>query len=202
VSDLLTWVSSLPPVALYTLLAVSAAIESIFPPLPSDTIVAFGSFLAARDAASVVGTFLSTWGGSVAGAMGMYVVGRHLGTAWLDTHVRRFGGPASERWLESAYARHGLWALAASRFVPGVRALVPPLAGALRIPWPGVLVVVAGASALWYGVITYFAFQLGESWDAVSDALGDISRTVALGAAAAIIAMGAWIYYRRRRSAE
>ena len=47
-SRLLDWLSSLPPTALYLVLAVTAAAENIFPPLPADTVVALGSWLSAR----------------------------------------------------------------------------------------------------------------------------------------------------------
>jgi len=63
------WVTSLPPLALYGAMALTAGLENIFPPLPSDTIVAFGAFLAARGRAILLGVFLAIWAGNVSGAM-------------------------------------------------------------------------------------------------------------------------------------
>ena len=68
--DLFAWLTALPPLALYAALAVTAAVENLFPPFPADTIVAFGAFLAARGDASLPGAFLATWLGNVAGAGG------------------------------------------------------------------------------------------------------------------------------------
>ena len=53
--SILDWFSGLPPAALYLALAFAAGIENVFPPLPSDTVVAFGSFIAARGQASPIG---------------------------------------------------------------------------------------------------------------------------------------------------
>ena len=67
--DLLDWFAELPPLALYFALAFAAGIENVFPPLPSDTVVAFGSFIAARGKASPLLTYLSTLSGNLAGAI-------------------------------------------------------------------------------------------------------------------------------------
>jgi membrane protein DedA with SNARE-associated domain len=65
------WLTSLPPAVLYLVLALVAAVENIFPPIPADTVVAFGAFLAARGHATHVGAIASKLCGNVAGAKGM-----------------------------------------------------------------------------------------------------------------------------------
>ena len=42
--------------------------------------------------------------------------------------------------------------------------MVPAFAGALRLPLLPTVAMIATASALWYGVITYVAFQVGADW--------------------------------------
>ncbi|MEP6691931.1 MAG: hypothetical protein ABJD07_12305 [Gemmatimonadaceae bacterium] len=44
--------------------------------------------------------------------------------------MRRLGSASGQRRLEDLYAKRGFAALFVSRFLPGVRALVPPFAGA------------------------------------------------------------------------
>ena len=43
--SILAWLGGLPSVVLYLALALFAAVENIFPPLPTDTVVAFGTWL-------------------------------------------------------------------------------------------------------------------------------------------------------------
>ena len=148
VEQSLGWLTGLPPLALYLALAAAAAVENIFPPLPADTIVAFGAFLAARGDATPAGTFLATWIGNVGGAMLVYSAARWFGAEWFEHRLKRFGGAAREEKLTAMYQERGLIALFLSRFLPGVRALVPPLAGALRVPAPRVATVIAIASAI------------------------------------------------------
>ncbi len=197
--DLLDWFARLPPLALYAALAFAAGIENIFPPLPSDTVVAFGSFIAARGQASPVLTYLATLGGNLLGAMLMYWVGARFGA---ERVLKRLDGAGQGRErLASMYARYGLWAIALSRFLPGVRAIVPPVAGALRVGAVRALLAMGVASALWYGGITYLAFTAGANFEALQAAIARGQRWVGGGAAIVATAGVAIWWLRRRRTA-
>lgn len=196
----LDWMASLPPLMLYFVLAVVAAVENIFPPFPADTVVAFGSFLAARGEASVLGSFLATWTGNLVGAAAMYVAGRRLGAEWIH---RRFGGPEAEARIRALHGRYGLFALFLSRFLPGIRALVPPVAGALRLPALPSLAAMGIASGIWYGFVTWLSFRAGETFDDFSDSLAGARRWVAIGSAIAVaITLVVWVIVSRRRRAR
>ena len=200
IERLLDWFAALPPALLYLALAVTAAAENVFPPLPADTVVAFGSFIAARGEASPVATFLAIITGNIAGAMGMYWVGWKYGS---DRIMRRLGGAgAGEARLQAMYKRYGLGAIAVSRFLPGVRAIVPPFAGALKVGAVRAGLAMAVASGIWYGAITYFAFTAGENFDVLKARMAEGQRWLGIGAAAvAVAALLVWWLRRRRRHA-
>lgn len=201
----LDWLGGLPPVALYIALAVTAASENFFPPLPADTVVAFGSFVAARAHGSPVWAILSTWIGNVSGAMAVYLLGRRYGTERVAKLEHRLAGGkegAGSARIQRLYARYGLVALFLSRFLPGVRALVPPFAGAARIAFVPAVVAIGSASLLWYGTIGYVAFRVGADWHAVTGTMSRYGRIAAIGAAVLALAIGAWAWMRHRRSAR
>src|SRR4051812_12982125 len=133
-SGFMGWLSGLPLAVLYPVLTIVAAVENIFPPIPADTVVALGSWLAARGEGSVIGAFLATWIGNVAGAAGMYYVGRRHGEGWIRRHFHAFADGSAEKKFEALYGKYGVPALVLSRLIPGVRAAVPPFAGVLKIP--------------------------------------------------------------------
>src|SRR5918998_889442 len=189
----------MPVPALYAALAVVAALENVFPPVPADTVVAFGSFLAARGQGTALGVFLSTWSGNIAGAMLIYAIGRRYGAERLERRLLGDRAGAAESRLRTLYGRYGLVALFLSRFLPGVRAIVPPVAGALRIPALRTAVAMGAASAIWYGAISYLAFRIGADWEKLSGAVGRYGRVSAIvGAALAAGAVAAWLVLRRR----
>lgn len=198
--DVLAWLSGLPSAALYAALAVVAAAENVFPPLPADTVVAFGAFLAARGQATLLGAFLATWFGNVAGALLVYTLGRRYGAQYAHRWMSRFGGVTNEARLQSMYARRGILALFLSRFIPGLRALVPPFAGALRVPPLRATLAIAVASAIWYGIVTVIAYRVGSDWATLQARLRDAGATAALVAGALVMLAVAWYLIRRRRS--
>jgi membrane protein DedA with SNARE-associated domain len=202
VQDALDWLSGLPPAALYGALAVVAAMENIFPPLPADTVVAFGAFLAARGHATLIGAFLATWLGNVSGALLVYALGRRYGASHAQRWLARFGNERSEQRLERMYAQRGIAALFLSRFIPGVRALVPPFAGAVRVPAVRATLAIAIASGIWYGVVTWIAYNVGSDWDALQARLKSAGMTAALIAGGIAVAGVAWYVLRRRRAKQ
>ncbi len=197
---LLDWAGALPLGMLYLVLAAFAAGENIFPPLPADSVVAFGSFLAARGHGSALAAFAAVLTGNLAGAMATYAVGRRYGAKRLER--RMFGKRAEEveKRLDAYYGRYGLAALFLARFIPGVRALVPPFAGTLRVPALTAALLMGLASAIWYGTVSYAGFTLGADWPAVARVLAHDGGIAA--AVAAVVALGLatiWLLRRRKR---
>jgi membrane protein DedA with SNARE-associated domain len=202
VQAILSWFAGLPVAVLYPALAVLAALENVFPPLPTDTVVALGTWLAARGQGSALLAFLGTWVGNVAGAVAMYVVGRRHGAGWIHRRFPALSNARGEERLQRLYARYGIPALVASRFIPGVRAVVPPFAGALKVPAFTAIAAIAFASGVWYGFIAYLAYRAGTDWDALTRRIAHSSRVSAIvGAAIVVIAVGIWLARRRARKA-
>jgi membrane protein DedA with SNARE-associated domain len=199
-SAFLAWVGNLPLGALYVLLAIAAAAENVVPPLPADTVVAFGSFLAARGHGPLWAAFLAVWAGNLAGAMGVYALGRRYGAHRLEQRLLGDRAPQLEARLIQYHGRFGLAALFLGRFIPGVRALVPPFAGALRVPPVRAALLIGSASAIWYGIVSYVGFTVGTDWPDVVRVLTRDGRTVAAVAAVLALLLGAILLVRRRRT--
>jgi membrane protein DedA with SNARE-associated domain len=90
-------------------------------------------------------------------------------------------------------------ALFLSRFIPGIRALVPPFAGALRLPLLRSMIVMGIASGIWYGIISFLAFRVGSNWADLQTAIsryGKVSASIAL--AVVLVAVAIWLMNRRR----
>jgi membrane protein DedA with SNARE-associated domain len=198
-SGLLTWLTGLPLAVLYPLMTLAAAIENVFPPIPADTIVALGSWLAARGEGSVLGAFLATWIGNVGGAAAMYYVGREHGAGWMHRRFPALGNERNEKRLETMYGKYGIVALIVSRLIPGVRALVPPFAGALKVPPLTAISAMAIASAVWYGIISYLAFNATAEFSQLMRVVKESGTAVAI-ASAILLAVVVLVVFIRRRS--
>ena len=204
VESVLAWLSELSIGTLYIAMGIISAIENIFPPVPADIVVAFGSFLAARGKASPYSAFLVSWSGNMAGAGFMYYVGRRYGSGAFLNKLERWGGKNAEERLRTLYSRYGIPALFVSRFLPGVRALVPPFAGAMKLPPLAVAAAIALSSGVWFAFITWIAFKAGEDWDVLYERIIHSSK-IAGFLSFALVAIVALIFLirhlaRKRRS--
>ena len=190
---------ALPPATLLGAMAVLAVVENIFPPIPADLVIAFGAFIAARSHRSPLPVFVIVLIGNVAGAIAMYAAGRRFGADWTERkfHIRHEA--SGDARLTAWYARYGVGALFLGRFIPGVRAVVAPFAGALRASFPLTAAAITLASALWYGVITFIAFRTGSSWDMLAGTIGRLARNTGLVAATIVCIIVVMVVVRRRR---
>jgi membrane protein DedA with SNARE-associated domain/uncharacterized tellurite resistance protein B-like protein len=146
----LVWLAGLPPAAVYVVLALLAAVENVLPPVPSDAAVALGAFLTNRGLTTPVGVFLVTWSANLAGAAGVYYASKRYGRRLFATRTgRRLLAPRSLAIIEREYLRFGVAGIFVSRFLPGLRAVVPPFAGLVGLSPARTFIPMALASAIW-----------------------------------------------------
>jgi membrane protein DedA with SNARE-associated domain/uncharacterized tellurite resistance protein B-like protein len=179
-----------------------AAVENVVPPVPSDAAVALGAFLSNRGLTQPLGVFLVTWVANLAGAAAVYLVARRYGRRLFATGVgRRLLAPRSLAIIEREYLRFGVIGIFVSRFLPGIRAVVPPFAGLVNLTPMKTLAPIGLASALWYGGITAVGSLIGSEWDRINHLISSVNRTLGVLTAAVALAalIGYWLARRRRR---
>jgi len=191
--SLLQQLVSLPPLLIYLVLAAGAAVENVFPPVPADSFVLLGAFLAAAGRANPWLVLLSTWLANVATALGVYALAFHFGAAFFGTRAGRFLlHPRQLEQIGGFYRRWGTTAIFGSRFLPGFRAMVPVFAGVTRVsPWR-VLPPLALASALWYGALVYLGTLAGHNWRVIIAFFERASLVLGIIAGVLALALAAW----------
>ena len=200
---LMGWLNALPLSTLYVAIAGLSAFENFFPPFPSDAVVAFGSFLASRAQGSALTVLFLGWFGNVAGATATFILGRRYGGKAFLHRIEKYAGPTAEDRIRRLYKKYGFAGLFVSRFLPGVRAIVPPFAGAMKLPAFGVILSIASASAVWFGIITFLAFRAGDNWELLQRYMvrsGKVAGAIAV--AIVVLAVAVWLWKRRNRKDE
>lgn len=200
---LIDLLASLPLVPTYLVLMVLSALENVFPPVPADTAVALGAFLARRGEVSVVPLAVLCWLANTASAAGTYLFARSHGRAFFrEGWGRKLMPPRVLAALEQAYARWGTAGIFLSRFLPGVRAAVTPFAGVAGLPPLRALVPAAVASLIWYAFLAFAGYQVAENWEAVKTLVADTNRVLGFFAVLVAAVAGFWLWRRSRRAAE
>jgi membrane protein DedA with SNARE-associated domain len=137
--------------------------------------------------------FTACFAGIWVGDALLYLIARGFGRPLLATRFcRRFVSTESLQRGEEWFARRGLFALVASRFVPGLRLPTYLAAGLLRVSLPRFLLITAAAVFVWTGALFLAAHWLGERAMALAHNRG---AALALGALA-LIAILIWRYRR------
>jgi len=174
------------------------AIESIFPPIPSEIILPLAGFTASQGSFTVVGAIVAATIGSVVGAIGLYYLGRVLGVQRLRMWAERVPLMSGED-VDKAMAwfhRHGKIAVLTGRFVPIVRSLVSIPAGVDRMPLPVFLLLTTLGSGLWNSLFVGLGFLLGENWTTVERVMGTYSTAILV---AAVLALALFVVLRIRK---
>lgn len=143
--------------------------------------------------------FAVTWVANVGSACAVYVAGRTLGRQFFTGRIgRRLLHPRRLARIEQLYEAHGTWGIFLSRFVPGVRAVVPPFAGIAGLGAVRALAPVAIASAIWYGLLTAVVATAAGTIEEAARLVTHLNWGLLLVALAAI-AVGVVVARRRRR---
>lgn len=192
----------LRPSLIYTVLGTGAALENIVPPIPADTFVLLGGFLAGTGRAEAWTVFGVTWTANVGSALAVYAAGRRYGRDFFaegwgrhvldETHLRR---------MRDFYDRWGLPAIFLTRFLPGLRAVVPAFAGVSHMAFLPVALPVAVASAIWYGVLVWLGATAGRNLQTIWEWVQGTNR-VLLAVALLLVAGVVFWWYRTRKAGE
>lgn len=169
----------------------------MIPPVPSDAAVALGSFLSHRHVTTPLAVFLVTWTANLAGAAGVYLAARRYGRRLFASPTgRRLLAPRSLAIMEREYLRFGVIGIFLSRFLPGIRAVVPPFAGLVGLGAVRTFVPMGIASAIWYGGITVLGALIGAEWTRITALIAGVNRT--LGILTLGVAAGGAVWYLLR----
>lgn len=173
------------------------ALESLFPPLPSEAILPMAGLAASRGGFTLFEALLWTTAGSVVGAFLLYGLGAWLGAGRLRAIAAKVPllHPEDIDRTIAWFAKHGGKAVFFGRMIPIFRSLISIPAGVARMPvWRFGLLTLAG-SAIWNSIFVLAGYFLGESWHVV-ETYADVLQYIVI--AAAVIGVAWFVYVRVR----
>jgi len=202
--QLTDWVIAIVDSLGYVGVALLVTLENVFPPIPSELVLALAGFVASRGDASLIGMIVAATVGSLLGAWILYGAAYLFGPGPVRALVRRYGRwvritegdlDMAERW----FARWSTLAVLLCRFVPLVRSLISVPAGFARMPFLPFTIYTGIGSLLWNAIFVTAGFALGERWETVLE----YADYLELAALLAMAAIGLYVVYRlaRRRAA-
>ena len=200
--NFLSWVEGVPAPVVYVSLGLGAALENVLPAIPADTFVALGGFLSVVGELDSRWIFMSTWSLNVGSALAMYRLGYTHGKTFFETGWgRRVLRPHQMERMARFYESHGTAAIFLTRFLPGLRSIVPVFAGVSRQPLMLVAIPIASASAIWYGALIWLGAMAGHNLDVLRALLGRVNGVLLVVAAVVAVPLTLW-WWRTRHPRE
>jgi membrane protein DedA with SNARE-associated domain len=191
----------IPVETIYVLVGVGAAVENLFPPVPSDVVVVAGGLLADRGVLDARLVFLVAWVSNLLLALGVYVAARHFGGGIFSTRWGRWLlRPAQLERMSLFYEDYGTLTILVSRFFPVFRVLVPAFAGISRLAFWRTALPLAFASALWYAVLVVAGVLASRNIPRIVNALTAVNTTA--GLLALLVAVVLTLLWARSRREE
>ncbi len=160
----------------YPVLFVGVLLENAGIPVPGETAVLVGGFLASPAGG---GHFHIAW--IIVLTLLAAVLGDNLGF-WLGHRWARprlqsgrrflFLTPGALQLAEGYFARYGLWTIFFARFITGLRVVGALAAGTAGMPWRRFLVANAAGALIWAVTISLLGYFFGHSWELLHKVLG------------------------------
>ncbi len=162
--------------------------------LPGESLVLLGGFLAGRGAFDPGTLVLVVSLAAIVGDSVGYRLGRVLGLEWLARSAGRLGARRENLDRVGAFmARHGGKAAFAGHFTHLMRALMPYVAGASRMPYRRFLVFNAAGCIAWASAFVALGYLAGESWRVAAKWAGRAGEIVG---GACLLAIGVYWLWR------
>jgi membrane protein DedA with SNARE-associated domain len=200
------WVTSVIDALGYIGVAVLVALESVFPPIPSEVVLPLAGFSAGRGDASLPGMVAAATAGSVVGAWVLYGISAAVGPVRLRRFVVRSGrwfriGPEDLDRAEAWFDRRADAAVLVGRCAPLIRSLISVPAGFRHMPLVRFTAYTALGSLVWNVALISAGAVLGDRWHEVGDVVGLLQALVIL-ALGGFVALLVWRRFVRPRLAE
>jgi len=179
----------------------ASASEYLIPPLPADTIVVASALLVLAGAWPLSVVYFCVIAGGLLGALLQYGLGHLLndgegGFRGQTVITRLFGAQGKEQFV-GAFQKHGYRVIGLNRFMPGVRAGVFLMAGALGLDLKRVMAYGLLSSMVWSALLLGLGMMIGDNFEKIQAWLS-VYRYSAGGIIIALIGVFAYRKWAQR----
>lgn len=184
-------------------IALLIALESIFPPIPSEVILPLAGFTASRGMSfGLVSAIIWATAGSLVGALALYGIARLFGrerTRWFLSKLPLMDTSDIDK-TEAFFEKHERSAVFFGRMVPIFRSLISLPAGVVKMDLGKFVLFTTIGSLIWNIALIYAGYVLGENWTQVEVYLSTFSKLVAIAIVLVAIILFCYKLWKRQKT--
>jgi membrane protein DedA with SNARE-associated domain len=178
VEEIITFLRSVDPIFIYIAVFGIAFIENIFPPFPSDVIVAFSGALSVVASLSLPIVIVCAVAGSTSGFIVMYFIGKFAGDKILEKGKIKFISKEAVLTVERWFQKYGYWLIVANRFLAGTRAIISFFAGMSELDLKRTAILSAISALVWNLILIFVGFYVGHNLSKISEYISTYNKVV------------------------
>jgi membrane protein DedA with SNARE-associated domain len=194
----------------YSGIALVMFLETIFPPIPTDAILPFAGFMAARGQINFWLVLLVATAGRTLGSLVYYFLGRRIPEESMRRFLRRWGRYVflQERDFERVvyfFQRFGDPIVFTARFLPVIRSLISIPAGMFRMSLGRFVVFTLAGVGIWNLGGELLGFYMGRHWGRILGMVESVGKwliVIILLALAVYLFLHRWLVQRLAGSGE
>lgn len=177
-------------------------IENIFPPIPSEIILALGGFFTVKLGLNYFGVVISATVGSIIGAVFLYYIGYYINNDKIKRIFKKNNGFLDKyskniNIAKNTYLKYETISVFVCRMIPIIRSLISIPAGIFKMNLFKFVFYTALGSLIWNSIITYLGVYLGENWKIVESIINRYSIFILV---ILIIFIILYFFVKRRRN--
>lgn len=180
IAEITNWLVGLMSMAGGPAVGFGIALESIFPPIPSEVILPLAGFSAAQGHLSLIEAVIWATIGSLVGAWVLYGVSRAVGFDRLKAIATKIPGVVPEHFerADRWFGKYGTWSVLIGRVIPVVRSLISIPAGINRMNFMQFSGWTLLGSFVWNSLLIGFGYGLGHQWCLILGVLDKIEIAI------------------------
>lgn len=175
-------------------------LEMIGIPFPAETTLTFSGFAWQKGIFSLPQLLFFASAGNIIGSMIAYTIGWYFGRPIVVRYGKHIG-ITNEKLdkLEGKFRKYGDWLVLFSKFIAGIRVLVPYLSGINRMPLTRFAVLNIVSATLWTSAFVLLGRYVGNAWHCYYPV---IHQLLLLGAIITTITIGLYIFIKHRKNQQ
>lgn len=187
----------------YLAVSMLIAIENIFPPIPSEVILAFSGFMVTKSELKLIHLIFASTIGALVGALILYWIGSLFKEEKISQLIdrpffKKMGFKKNDVKKANAwFQRYGIWTTFFARFIPIVRSLISLPAGMAKVNLFKFALFTTLGSLIWNTVLLSFGNYLGQNWQQVVMVFEEYSL-ITLILLGLIVLAGSYFWYTKR----
>jgi membrane protein DedA with SNARE-associated domain len=183
----------------YLGIAVFVFVGNLGVPVPEETVVLAAGFLAGRDILDPRLVFAVALGSAISGDCFGYLIGRTGGQRLLEQLAMRFKYVARRhRRFKQFFAAHGNKTVFFARFVPGLRFMAGPMAGAAGMGFWRFLGWNVSGATVWCGAMVTLGYLVGDEWEKVAHLVHRAGGWLLVALVVMVVVLSLWWRERPR----